>query len=252
MQNPDTAAFESVGKIASQAQSHASALVRLARKLGFSGFPEMRGELQAGLVQRRRTDELIRARLEDSAESDILTRLIERELEAMNSLKQSVDQPQLEASADLLLAAERIFVLAEGTAEALARHASHRLRRAGQLTVQLHPDTRGVAEGVTIMHPGDAVIGFALREPSRLLRMFLDRAKALDAKTIVISDLSGLSLQPAPDQLLAAPRGSDIDSGTLTIPMTILNALILTVADRGAPETLSCYERYTTARDDLI
>ncbi|MBR2514208.1 MAG: MurR/RpiR family transcriptional regulator [Halomonas sp.] len=252
MHHPDTAVFESVNKIAAMAQTHGSSLVRLARKLGFSGFPEMRNYLRGSLPQQYRTDDLIRARLSESAGTDILTHLIEREIDVLSTLPQFVKQPQLDAAADHLLSAERILIFAEGTAEALARHAAHRLRRAGRLTLQLSPDSRAVAEGVTILRPGDIALGFSLREPPYLLNVFFSNAREINALTMVISDLSGLTLKPAPNHVLAASRGPDIESSTLTVPMAILNALILTVASRGAPETLASYERYTTTRDDIL
>lgn len=249
--DPDAVLFESVAKVAARADAHASALVRLARKLGYDGFPELRMALHNGLVQRHRTDDLIRTSLGDGQSQSLLSRMIAREAAALAALPQFVTQEAIDAMARALLTADRIFVLAEGTAEALARHAAHRLRRAGLVTLQLHADPRAVAEGVTLMRAGDAVLGFCLREPPRLLRLLLQRATAAGMVTAVISDLSGLILRPTPQHLLAASRGPDSESGTLTVPMAILNTLILKVAEIGAPDTLSAYERYSSTRDEM-
>lgn len=251
MHNPEMAVFESVNRIAAMAETHGSALVRLARKLGFSGFPEMRTFMRSGLSQPKRTDDLVRTSLLDSAETGILAHLVKREIDALSNMTQFIQQAELDSAADSLLNAERIVIFAEGTAEALARHATHRLRRAGQFTVQLDANPRAVAEGLTCLSSKDIALGFTLREPPTLLHTVLDKAAALNATSLVIGDLSGLTLKPTPDFLLVASRGPDLESGTLTVPMAILNALILTVASRGAPETLENYARYTTIRDQM-
>lgn len=242
-------AFGSVGDIAARVQAHASALVRLARKLGYQGFPELRADIQAEILGRSRTDELVRRRLEESDGGSVLESLVARDVAALTQLPRHVSQSDLDAAAETLLAAPRVFVLAEGTAESLARHATHRLRRAGILTVELQPDPRAVAEGANLIGSGDAAIGFGLREvPALVQRLFAQTRKA-GARSVLISDLSGMMLRPAPHHLLAASRGSDLVSGTLTVPMALLNALILTVAAKGAPATLNSYRTYSDLRD---
>ncbi len=249
MEERDFCAFGSVGEIAARVQAHASALVRLARKLGYTGFPELRSDIQADILGRSKTDELVRRRLEDSRGKTMLERLVERDIAALSQVPQLVSQSDLDAAAKTVLTAPHVFILAEGTAEALARHAAHRLRRAGIMTLQLQPDPRSVAEGAGLIRAGDAAIGFGLREIPALVQTLFAQTRAAHGRTVLISDLSGMMLRPTPDHLLAASRGSDLESGTLTVPMALLNALILTVADKGAPATLDSYRTYSDLRD---
>ncbi len=242
-------AFGSVGDIAARVQAHASALVRLARKLGYQGFPELRADIQADLLGRSPTDELVRRRLEDSNGKSVLQSLVERDVVALKQLPLHVSQSDLDAAAETLLEAPRVFILAEGTAEALARHATHRLRRAGITTIELQPDPRSVAEGAGLIQQSDAAIGFGLREVPELVQRLFVHVRKVGGKSILISDLSGMMLRPPPHHLLAATRGSDLVSGTLTVPMAVLNALILTVAAKGMPATLDSYRTYSELRD---
>lgn len=249
MEEREFCAFGSVGEIAARVQAHASALVRLARKLGYQGFPELRSDIQADLLGRSPTDELVRRRLEDSSGQSVLQSLIERDVAALKQLPMHVSQSDLDMTAETLLDAPRVFILAEGTAEALARHATHRLRRAGIITLELQPDPRSVAEGAALIRPRDAALGFGLREIPGLVRRLFTQTRKAGGKSILISDLSGMMLRPPPDHLLATSRGSDLVSGTLTVPMAVLNALILTVAAKGMPATLDSYRTYSELRD---
>lgn len=242
-------AFASAGEIAARVQAHASALVRLARKLGYQGVPELRAEIQGELLRRTRTDELVRRRLDDAGDSSLLERLVQRDVAALAELPTHLGQDALDSAAARLLTAPRVVVLAEGTAEALARHATHRLRRAGLMTLQIQPDPRSVAEAGALLRGPDAVLCFALREVPGSVQRLCAQARAQTAAAIVIADLAGILMHPAPDHLLAAPRGSELESGTLTVPMTILNALILTVAAQGAPATFDNYRTYAELRD---
>ncbi len=242
-------AFASAGEIAARVQAHASALVRLAHKLGYQGVPELRTEIRGELLRRTRTDELVRRRLDDTGGGSVLDRLVEREIAALAELPTHLGQDALDRAAARLLAAPRVFVLAEGTAEALARHATRRLRRAGLMTVQLQPDPRSVAEAGALLRAPDAVLCFALREVPASVQSLCAQARAQQAAGMLIADLAGVLMHPAPDHLLAAPRGSELESGTLTVPMAILNALILTVAAQGAPATFDNYRTYAELRD---
>lgn len=95
------------------------------------------------------------------------------------------------------------------------------------------------------------MLGFALRGTPPLLGRLLEIAAARGAATILVADLTGLLLRPAPGHLLAAPRGREAESGTLTVPMAVLNALILTVAAAGGAATLDAFGRYTDLRDSM-
>ena len=49
--------------------------------------------------------------------------------------------------------------------------------------------------------------------------------------------------RPAPDHLLWASRGADDEFQTLTVPMAICNALVLTIAKRNRTRSMQALDR---------
>jgi hypothetical protein len=71
--------------------------------------------------------------------------------------------------------------------------------------------------------------------PMRPLRI----TAAVSARVIVISDTTGPMLIPAPHLMPSAPRSTDADSyQTLTVPMTISNAIVIPAGASEETQTL--------------
>jgi DNA-binding MurR/RpiR family transcriptional regulator len=248
--DPAAGAYQSAARIGARAGVHASAVVRLARRLGYSGFPALRESLRREVIEDRGTGELVRRRLA-GADGDVLRSVIARDRAALDELGFHVEQADIERAAALLRAARRVPVFGEGTAETLVLFMTRRLRRAGVVAERVHPTTRGAAEALTTLRADDVLLAFSFRRPPPLLPGLLGEVAGAGAASVAITDLPGLMLRPRPDVLLAAPRGPEGEAHTLTVPMAIANALLLTLARKGDGRTLDSMDRYAQLRRRL-
>ncbi len=227
--NPTESAFLSAAEISRRSGVHQASAVRLAQKLGYEGYPELRAALQEDLVKASEPAERVRKRLEQM-EEDILGALVGSEVAALLELPQHVSQEQLEAAAKLLSGAKRVFLFGRGHATALVELMDRRLRRSGFATLPLPYEGRDLAEHVLGLQVGDAVLAFAFHRTPPGLKTLLAHAGSVGAKSVLVSDLLGPLLRPQPDVLLAAPRGAEAEFQTLNVPMALCNALVLTIA----------------------
>lgn len=239
LSNPNEAALLSAAELSARARAHQATAVRLAQKLGYRGYPELRTRLQADLLQPEPATRLQR-RLQRS-EAGILSALVESEAEALQALPGYVSQAQLEHAAGLLIRARHVFLFAQGHACSLSELLDRRLRRSGFQTVLLQGSRRDLAEHLLTLSPSDTLLAFAFhREPEGLTQL-LSHAHEVGAPTVLISDLLGSVVRPPPELVLAAPRGEAEAFQTLSVPMAICNALVLTIAaldDGRSVETL--------------
>jgi len=240
--NPTESAFLSAAELSRRAGVHQASAVRLAQKLGYTGYPELRNALQAELVGSREPAERVRKRL-SHMENDVLGQLVASEAEALLSIPQHVSQAQLEETARLLIAGERVFVFARGHATALANLVDRRLRRSGFDSRPIPYEGRDLAEHLLTLQAADVVLGFAFHSTPPGLVPLLQHAKDVGAKTVVISDLLGLLLRPQPTKLLSAPRGEEAEFQTLSVPMALTNALVLTIARLDGNRSLAALDR---------
>jgi len=240
--DPTQSAFLSAAELSRRAGVHQASAVRLAQKLGFSGYPELRTALQAELVGAREPAERVIKRL-SHMENDVLGQLVASEAEALLDLPRHVSQAQLEEAARLLIAGQRVLIFARGHATALAILVDRRLRRSGFDSRPIPFEGRDLAEHVLTLTPEDVVLAFAFHRTTPGLLPLLGHAAEVGARTLVISDLIGLLLRPQPTLLLSAPRGEEAEFQTLSVPMALLNALILTIARLDDNRSLRALDR---------
>ncbi|MGL5113873.1 MAG: MurR/RpiR family transcriptional regulator [Beijerinckiaceae bacterium] len=243
LDDPRQAALLTVSELASRAGVHEATATRLAQKLGYKGYPAMREALQVAYISGADAGQRLARSVARIGQNDILDDLVATEVEALLSLAHHVESRHLDASADLIAGARRVFIFAMGNAAPLADLADRRLRRFGFDTVLLAGDPRTLAERLSLMKHDDCMLAFAFRARPRFVDGVFGAAKSADTRIVLIADLAASAVCPPAFISLAAPRGrSGEEFQTLTVPMAIVNALILTIARRHRERTIGALD----------
>jgi DNA-binding MurR/RpiR family transcriptional regulator len=249
--DPAAAVFLSGRELAQRAGVHESSAVRLAQKLGFDGYPAFRRALREQHEGAAAGPSLRVARTLAAAPGGVWNALLGREVESLLACEKHVTQPQLDKAASLLQGAGQIHIWAAGNAKVLADLLDRRLRSAGLPARNIAHEGRELAERLVTLHQGDVVVAFAFRRAPRALTPIFEHARAVKAKTLLIADMVAYTLTERPDQLLAAPRGDDEKFLTLSVPMLICNALVLTVAQRDHGRSIHGLQTLERLRREL-
>lgn len=159
-----------------------------------------------------------------------------------------MDPDDFDRAVEILLSGRRVFVYASGPSGILADLAEWRLRRLGILTVTMTESGRHLLEKLQLLQSEDAVLvtGFHHLRPELLA--VLNHARATGCRSILLTDTLGPALRDKPDIILAARRGPVSTFHSLTVPMSILNALILAVAMAKPDESLDALNRLQQLR----
>lgn len=249
--DPLAASFWSAGELAQRAGVHEASVVRLAQKLGFKGYPELRATLQDEVITDVKPAERVRRRLAQVSDDNLLAGMVGDEIAALQELVRTVSQDQLNEAARLLASARRIVLFSTGHATALADLMDRRLRRSGCATLVLPDGPRELAEHLLTLGADDAVLAFAFRIRPERLEALLRHAAAQNTPVVLVSDTIGPLIRPQPQVLLAAPRGAAGDYQTLTVPMAICNALVLTLARVDNGRSLESLRRLDSLLDQF-
>lgn len=236
---PRDVALGTAAELARRTGVHEATASRLARKLGFESYAGFRDAVRDEFIIR--TDPAIRIRntLATLRGSDLIADLVAREIEALTDLPSYVSSDRLETAAAALAMARKVHIFARGNAEMLAVMMSRRLRRLAIEVQLLRGDGRDLAERLLSMRADDVLLAFAFRRQPKHFAPLLQRARSVGASSIVVAGAIGPALTPVADHLLAAPRSGDTDAfQTLTVPMAICNALVLTLARIDEPRSL--------------
>lgn len=227
------ALLHSAAQIAERAGVHESTVIRFAQKLGYDGYPELRRDLAADVQRTARAG----ARWRKAVEPYGFEVLVREQLEIIAQLPNHVSQKSVDAAAQALLSAHRIFVYGIDMSRFLVEFMARKLRRMGLEVVALEFGGSDLAERLVGFGSTDVLLAFGFASQRdhtvRLLRL----AHAAGGTTILITDLSGILLEPSPSILLAAPRGAETRQ-PLVVPLIICYSLEYSLGHL-APERLA-------------
>lgn len=225
--------FLSGPQLAERANVHEATTTRLAQKLGYKGYPEMRGQLQREVMGRQDAADRMRRTVSQVEHGAYLSDLIANEIAALTLLQQSIAQDEIDRAAEMIVNARHVFVFAQGHALSVATFLRRRLDRFGMTTVLLTGRGRDIAERIVGMQADDVLVAFALRKQPAGYAPLAEFTASAGAKSLLISDLVGPMMQPEVSLMLAASRGrSGNEFQTPTIPLAIVSGILLTIAGR--------------------
>ncbi|MBZ6078678.1 MurR/RpiR family transcriptional regulator [Microvirga puerhi] len=227
-------------EVAQRAGVHEATAGRLARKLGFDSYRDLRESLQNAMISNLDSSARMRKRLGRVAGRSILQSIVDGEIETLSALPHQIPQADLDRAVEALRTAGRIIIGGESHASSLAELFARRLVRSGYRASSLAHFDWKAADELLGLKAKDAVIIIAFRYVGDSLKSLVRHAQSLSATTILITDL-----RPPPfkiDICLSALRGHTGETQSLTVPMAICNALVLglSLSDGGRSlETLA-------------
>lgn len=242
--------FLSGPQLAERINVHGAAPTRLAQKLGYKGFPELRSVLQEDMLNAQDAARRMRRSVKAAEEGNYLSDLIASEVAALRGLDDLISQDAIDRAADAIFGARNVHVFAQGHACSIATFLTRRLNRFGMRTTFLTGRGRDIAEQLVAMTGDDIVIALAFRKQPSTYTPVMQHARDLGAASILVSDLAGLIMTPEPGLTLAAPRGrSGSEFQTPAVPLVIVSAILLTIAARHEDETIGALEKLSSLFD---
>lgn len=234
--NQDEAAFLAAGEIAEKLALSEATMVRFARKLGFDSYPALREALQESFRMRMTHSYRLRSRLDTFREiGDIFERLVASEIDYLTESLQTLDREAFKAAVDLLKDHQRVFVFGLGPSISLVDQLEIRLTRSARHVIPLKTSGQEMLEPMLLMNRDDLLIAVGFFNLTPTLQMVIDHARKQGTPVILVTDTLGEMLREKVDVILAARRGPVSAFHSLTVPMTVINALLLALssADQG-------------------
>jgi DNA-binding MurR/RpiR family transcriptional regulator len=255
VKDPVRAAIENGKEVSLRAGVHPAAAVRLAKRLGFEGYPEFRAYLQSSLVDEGNDFEnpaaRMAARLVRAEEGQVLSSILDSEIAALEALRTAVPDSDIRRFSEALRDARKIFIFGRGHAASLSSLIALRLQRSGYDVADLGDRTHHFAEMLNTLSPEDVVWLLAFRRPSQQISDANGIADMRGAKRLALTDLLAARFDPTPDHQICASRGEAGESQSLVVPMTIANAIILDLAGIDGGKSIRSLEEFKAFRQSL-
>jgi DNA-binding MurR/RpiR family transcriptional regulator len=248
--NHDEAAFLSAADLAEHLHVSEATVVRFAKAIGYNGFPELRRCLQELFRAKATPAARLQHKLAELAShpGHVLNKVIDMEVQYLNEAAHTVSLDEFDRAVEIILNARRIFVRGGGPSAILADLMELRLRRFGIFALSITESGRDLIEKLQLLQPDDAVIATGFHHSIAELTAVVEHAHAVGCRTILITDTLGAAFHGKVAVVLAARRGPVSTFHSLTVPMAIVNALILAVAMAKPDESLAALDRMQQMR----
>ncbi len=233
----DKAAFMTAAKLGGYANVSESTVVRFACELGFGGYPEFQRSLRE-LVRNNLTS-FQRVEVSDSiiGDKDVLTQVILSDADKLRNTLESIDRTAFEKAVDKLVGAKRIYILGVRSSATLAGFLHHNLQMAFD-NITLVQTTSGNEMLEQIMRIGkeDVMVAISFPRYSKRIINAVEFAKDNGANIIALTDSVDSPIAQSADQLLTASSDMASFVDSLVAPMSIINAIVVSVAKKKKEE----------------
>jgi DNA-binding MurR/RpiR family transcriptional regulator len=252
LQNFEEAAFFSAAELAEQMSLSEATVVRFAQAIGFSGFPELRQCLQDLFKEKVSHAYRLRKKLAELRPgAHILEQVVGMEIEYLTDAMRTISQQAFDQAVELICGARRLFVYGLSGSALLAELLEHRLRRFGVEVVPLTQSGREVAEGLLMLGDGDVFLAMIFFNLPEVTVSALEYVRQCDCQVILLTDTQGTHLRDKVDVLLEARRGPVMAFHSLIVPMAIIQALIIAVAEADEEKSMATLDRLDDIRERL-
>lgn len=233
LENCESAAFMTAGKLGRAIGVSESTVVRFATELGYDGYPEMKRALQN--VVRTRIG--IRQPGGGSGGRGLLSTCAGMDIERIRSTFDALDSDAFERAADRLMRAENVYVSGSGTAAIPAQLAAYymNLLRDGVRLVC----TGGLAspeEQLFRVSERDVYLCFSFPEYSESEIKCLRYVKNRGAFTVGMTDAESSPICPHCDVKLFAKSDDRSFADSMTAPLSLTGAVVNAMASRSRSE----------------
>ncbi len=252
LNNQDELAFLAAAELAERLDLSEATIVRFARTLGYDSYPALRAALQQKFRQRVTHSARIRSRLDDlRLEGDLFERLVVSEIDYMTQALETVDRAALRQAEQLLRAHARTFVFGVGPSASLVDLMNIRLTRFGRQVIPLTTAGREILEPLLLMTGSDLLFAICFFDVSPAMQLVLDYANEVGCPVILLTDTLDSIIGDRAQVVLAAKRGPVSEFHSLVVPMTIINSLLLALADEDQDNVLASLDKLDKLRDRL-
>lgn len=250
--NMDEAPFLSAAEIAGRLDMSEATMVRFARTLGFDSYPALREALQENFRSRMIHSARLRGRLNDLREAgDIFERLVASEIDYLTESLQTLDRGALDRAVEQLRAHKRVFVFGLGPSVSLVDLLQIRLTRMGKQVISLNTSGQEVLESMLLMDRDDLLIAIGFFHLTPTMRLVMEYANQHTTPVILVTDTLGPLVGQNADVVLAARRGPVSAFHSLTVPMTIVNALLLALSSADQENVMAHLDQLDQMRAKL-
>lgn len=224
----DQAVFMTAARLGETVGVSESTVVRYAMFIGYNGYPEFQRDLEEWVQNKINSVQKIGAKYGKSTQSEILTSVLQADIEKLQDTIQKLDPVAFETAVDIILEAKTVYVMGVRSCEPLAEFLNFYLNMIrGSVVLLKTTSISETFEQMIRIDGQDAMIGISFPRYSMRTLKAMEFANDRNAKVITVTDSvhSPMNLYSSCNLLARSDMVSIVDS--LVAPLSVINALVV-------------------------
>ncbi|MFD3515690.1 MurR/RpiR family transcriptional regulator [Streptomyces sp. NPDC058657] len=246
--------FASAQELGAASSTSNATVVRALQRLGYAGLPALKRDLANDFTSAVAPEVRLKQRIAhvgqdlDSIWGDVFDEAQER----IGHCRRLTEPEALRRAVTVLAEAHEVFCYAIAASEPGARHLALALGRIGRRARFVSETGFALADQLLALGQGDAVVIF---QPGRRLvelTVMMERARAVGARVILVTDELGEEYADRVEAVLTAPHTpTGITAESLTA-LLVADALILALATLDETRAVESSHQLTALREQLL
>lgn len=246
----EKAAYMTASKLGERSGVSESTVVRFANELGFEGYPEFLHALQEAVSARLTSVQRIEVTDERIGNSDVLEKTLMSDMAKIKSTIEVNDPDVFDSATDMIIEADHVYIAGARSTSMLSDLLSYNLNLVFDNIN--HVDTTSesiIFEQLLRAGEGDVLIALTFPRYSKRIVKAVNFAKNNGAKVIAITDSENSPIASAADRLLLAKSDMASYMDSLVAPLSLINAIIVSISLKKKDEIASIFERLENVWD---
>jgi len=246
-ENYDKAAFMTAGKLGITVGVSESTVVRFAAELGYDGYPGMRKALQEIIRNRLTSVQRIEVAKDLINGSNVLKAVLTADIEKLQKTVDEINAVSFDAAVDAIISAKHVYIVGMRSSAALSSFMGYYLNLLRDNVRLLHDTAVSeVYEQAIRISEGDVFIAMSYPRYSSRTVKAMRFAKEAGATTISLTDGESSPLVKISDITLYARSDMVSFLDSLVAPLSLINALIVSIGLRSNDALSDTFKRLET------
>ncbi len=232
---PQLASYGSTADLAKRARVNVATVVRTARTLGFSGWPELRLELRSRYLATLSANQVLAEHR--GVASQMITAAVQRDMENLETLARTLDVAAVHAIAEAIHTARSTLIIGSGSFAAPGLQLAHLSQTMGRDVVLQQNFGTMLVNSLNRLRPGDCLVTVNLWWLPREVLEATTMAYERKITTCVLTDLRSSAIADVATNLVVVPSEGISAFPSLTAAMAVVHAILAELARLGGDAT---------------
>ena len=234
LESYDKAAYMTAARLGEVVGVSESTVVRFTTELGYEGYPEFQRALKEELKSKLTSVQRLDFAEQFSDEGDAVSGIMSQDIQNLKDTLASIDEAEFKKAVNSILNAGKIYIMGI---------------RASALVLVRSTCTNELFEQILPIGKGDVMIGISYPRYSARTINCMKYARQNGATTIAITDRDGTAMTEHSDIKLLAKSSMASFVDSLTAPLSLINALLVTLGMHRKEHIKRSFESLETLWD---